>query len=158
MIEANDAARRQTANRRDARSVAAAETKLQGNAADNHEANQSPKTAGVKVERNRQYDALFVASKVTSNGTSPKDSRARREKAFMARVTARSLSCSSSSRSSSNPQAVPLSLPGAKPPRRPLRPPRLRLELVGTRPPKNRWLREPNLLRLQRLRRRMATM
>ena len=34
VIEANDAARRQTAKRHDDRSVAAAETKLQGNAAD----------------------------------------------------------------------------------------------------------------------------
>ena len=34
MIEANDAARRRKAKRRDARSVAAAEIKLQGNAAD----------------------------------------------------------------------------------------------------------------------------
>ena len=38
VIEANDAARRQTATRRDARSVVAAGTKLQGNAADPTEA------------------------------------------------------------------------------------------------------------------------
>ena len=54
--EANDHAHRQTAKRRDSRSVAAAETKLQGNAADKHNASQSVKTAGVKAERNRRYD------------------------------------------------------------------------------------------------------
>ena len=51
VIKANDAARRQTATWRDARSVAAAETELQGNAADKHDATQSAKTAGVKAER-----------------------------------------------------------------------------------------------------------
>ena len=56
VIEANDAARRQTATRRDARSVAAAGTKLQSSAADEHDASQSAKTAGVKAERNRRYD------------------------------------------------------------------------------------------------------
>ena len=49
VIEAYDAARRQTANRHDARSVAAAETNLQGNAADKHDASQSANTAGVKA-------------------------------------------------------------------------------------------------------------
>ena len=56
VIEANDAARRQTATRRDARSVAAAGTKLQGNAADKPDGSQSAKTAGVKAERNRRYE------------------------------------------------------------------------------------------------------
>ena len=56
MIEANDAARRQTAKWRDARSVAAAEIKLQGNAADKHDASQSAKTTGVKADRNRRYE------------------------------------------------------------------------------------------------------
>ena len=45
VIEANDAARRQTATRRDARLVAAAGTKLQGNAADN--------TTDARVQRPR---------------------------------------------------------------------------------------------------------
>ena len=56
VIEANDAARRQTTPRRDARSVAAAGIKLQGNAADKHDGSQSAKTAGVKAERNRRYE------------------------------------------------------------------------------------------------------
>ena len=56
VIGANGAARRQTAKRRDARSVATAETKLQGGDADEHEASQSAKTAGVKADRNRRYD------------------------------------------------------------------------------------------------------
>ena len=65
MIEANDAARRQTAKRRDARSAAAADTKLQANAADKHDASQSAKTVGVKAERNRRYDnnECFVSGK-----------------------------------------------------------------------------------------------
>ena len=54
VIEANDAARRHTAKRLGARSVAAAGTKLQGNAADEHDASQSAKTAEVKAERNRR--------------------------------------------------------------------------------------------------------
>ena len=45
--------------------MAAAETKLQGNAADQHDASQSVKTAGVKAERNRRYDnnECFVCGK-----------------------------------------------------------------------------------------------
>ena len=53
VIEATDAARRQKGTRREARSVAAAGTKLQGNAADKPEGSQSAKTAGVKAEQNR---------------------------------------------------------------------------------------------------------
>ena len=49
VIEATDAARRQKGTRREARSVAAAGTKLQGNAADKPEGSQSAKTAGVKA-------------------------------------------------------------------------------------------------------------
>ena len=66
VIGAIDAASRQTANRRDARSVAAAETKLQGNAADKHDANQSTKTAWVKAERNRRYhnNECFAGTKL----------------------------------------------------------------------------------------------
>ena len=56
VINANDTARRQTATRRDARSLPAAGTKLQGSADDKHDASQSAKTAGVKAERNRWYD------------------------------------------------------------------------------------------------------
>ena len=52
VTEAKDAARQQMAKRRDARSVAAAGPKLQGSAADEHDAAQSTKTAGVKAERN----------------------------------------------------------------------------------------------------------
>ena len=54
MIEANDTARRQTATWRDARSVAAAGTKLQGNTAAKHDGSQSAKTAAVNEERNRR--------------------------------------------------------------------------------------------------------
>ena len=65
MIEANDAARRQTAPRRDASSVAAAGSKLQGNAADKHDGSQRAKAAGVKAERNLRYEnnERFVCGK-----------------------------------------------------------------------------------------------
>ena len=53
MLEANDAARRQTATRRDARSVAAAGATLQGIVADEHDASQNFNT--VKAEK-RRYD------------------------------------------------------------------------------------------------------
>ena len=62
-----------------------------------------------------------------------------------------------SSNSGSNPQAVPLSMPRATPQGRPLRLPPLRLELESTRPPQKVSLREPNLPRIRRLRRRMTT-
>ena len=65
VIEVNDAAHRQTGKRRDATSVAAAGTKLQGNAADKPDEIQSAKTAGVKTERNRRHDnnECFVCGK-----------------------------------------------------------------------------------------------
>ena len=65
MAEANDAARLQTAKRHDARSVAAAGTKVQGSAAGEHDVSLSAKTAGVKAERNRRYDnnECFVCGK-----------------------------------------------------------------------------------------------
>ena len=39
-----------------------------------------------------------------------------------------------------------------------LRLPRLRLEIVGTRSPQKRWLREPNLLRPRPIRRKLTTL
>ena len=65
MIVANDAARRKMAPRRDARSVAAAGTKLHGNAADKHDGSQRAKIAGVKAGRNRRYEnnECFVSGK-----------------------------------------------------------------------------------------------
>ena len=56
VIEANDAVRRQTAKRRDARLVAVAQTKPQGSTADGHDSRESAKAAGVKAEWNRRYD------------------------------------------------------------------------------------------------------
>ena len=48
-----------------ARSVAAAGTKLQGKAADKHDGSQIAKTAGVKAERNCRYEnnECFVCGK-----------------------------------------------------------------------------------------------
>ena len=122
VIMSNDASRRQAATRRDARSMASAGTKLQGNAADEYDTSQSAKTAEVKADRNRRYDnsVSLVATKVTRNGTAPKGSKARRRKAFMVSATARP-----SSRSSNNPQTVTLSMPREKTPTQPLRLPPL---------------------------------
>ena len=65
VIEANDAARRQTATRRGAISVAGAGTKLQSNATDKPDGSQSTKIAGVKAERNHRYEnnECFVCGK-----------------------------------------------------------------------------------------------
>ena len=160
VIEANDAARRQTATLGDAMLVAAPGAKLYGNAADEPDRSQSANTAGVKAERKRQYEyneCFVYGSEVAGNRTAPKAGRTRRGKAFICRATARIPRSSSISNTSSNPQAVPLSIPGATPPGWPLRLPPLHLVLVGTRPPRKRWLRESNLLRLRRLRRKMTT-
>ena len=91
----------------------------------------------------------YVASRDTSRGTAPKASRVMRGKASMARATAKPPQSSSSS------QAAPLSIPGARQPGWPLRLPPL--ELVRTRPPQKRWLRRPNLLRLNHQRRMTTT-
>ena len=64
VIGANDAERRQTALRRDSRSVAAAGTKPRGSAADEHDSSENGKAAGVKAERNRRYNTeCFVCGK-----------------------------------------------------------------------------------------------
>ena len=64
VIEANDAERRQTAKRRIAWLMGAAGTKPQGSVADEHDARENAKAAGVKAERNHQYDnECFVCSK-----------------------------------------------------------------------------------------------
>ena len=157
VIEANDAARRQTATQRDASSVSAAGAKLQGNAADKHDRSQSSKTAGVKAERNCRYDnnECFVCGK---QGHKQWDCFQRQQSKAGKCVHGQCHGkAPSSSCSSSNPQAVLLSMPGTKPPGWPLRLPPLRLELVSTRPRQKRWLRQSNLLRLRPLRRRITT-
>ena len=65
VIETNDAERRRTAKRRDARSMAAAGTKPQGSAADGHDSRENTKAAGVKADRNRRFDnnECFVCGK-----------------------------------------------------------------------------------------------
>ena len=65
VIEANDAERRQTAIRRDSRSMAAAGTKPRGSASDEHDSREKAKAADVKAERNRRYDNIecFVCGK-----------------------------------------------------------------------------------------------
>ena len=56
LIEAIDAARRQAAKRRDARSVAAPGTEPQGSGADEHGISESAEATSVKAERNGRYD------------------------------------------------------------------------------------------------------
>ena len=157
VIEADDAARGQSATQRDPRSVAAAGTKLQDIAADKHDGSQRTKTAGATAERNRRHEnnACFVCGK---QGHKQWDGLQRQQGKTEKGVNGQSENPSSSSSSnSSSRRAVPLSIPGAKSTGWPLRLPPLRMELVGTTPPQKRWLREPNLLRPRRLRRRMTT-
>ena len=116
VIEANDAARRQTATRRDARSVAAAGTKLQGNAADKPNGSQSANTAGVKAERNRRFEnnECFVCGKQgRKQWDCPQSQQGKAGKGVHGQSHGQDpSSSSSSSSSSSDPQAVPLSIPG----------------------------------------------
>ena len=49
VMEANDAERRQTAKWRSVRSMAAADTKPQGSAADEHDSRENAKAAGVRA-------------------------------------------------------------------------------------------------------------
>ena len=93
-------------------------------------------------------------SNVTSNETTLKARITGRGQAFMARATARP---PRRRNGGSNTQAVLLTILGVKSPGRPLRLPPLRMELVDTRRPQKRWLREPNLLRLLRLRKKLTT-
>ena len=64
VIEANDAERRRTAQRRDSRSMAAAGTKPQGRAVGEHDSRENAKAVGVKAERSRRYNnECFVCGK-----------------------------------------------------------------------------------------------
>ena len=66
--DVSDAVRRQSAKRRDARSMSAAGTKPRRSTADRHDSRESAKGAGVKAERNR-YDnnECFVCGKQGHN-------------------------------------------------------------------------------------------
>ena len=80
VFEANDAERRQTAKRRDARSMAHPGTKPRGSAADEHDSPESAEAASVKESGtviSTTTSVLFVASRVTSSGTASKASRLR---------------------------------------------------------------------------------
>ena len=65
VVEANDAVRRERAKQRDCRSMAAAGTKPQGRAADEHDSRENAKVAAVKAERSHRYDnnECFVCGK-----------------------------------------------------------------------------------------------
>ena len=124
--------------------MAAAGTKPQGRAVDEHDSRENAKAAGVNgVVGTTTTSNSDVASRDTSSGTAPKASRVRQGKASMTRATARPPHCSSS------PQTVPISIPGARQLGWSLRLPPL--ELVGTRPPRKMGLRRPNPLRLKRI-------
>ena len=76
VIEADDAEHRQTAKRRDARSMAAAWNKLQGSAADEYDSRESAKAAGSKEEWSCRHDKNeCVPSRDTNRGTAPKANR-----------------------------------------------------------------------------------
>ena len=130
VTKANDADRRQTAKRRDARSMAAASTKPHRSAADEHDSRENTKAADVKVERNRRYDnnQCFVCGKRgDKQWNCPQSQQGKAGKGPMTRFTARPLY------SSSSPHSVPLSIPGTRQLGWPLRLPLL--ELVRTRLP-----------------------
>ena len=160
VIEATDAARRQKGTRREARSVAAAGTKLQGNAADKPDGSQSAKTAGVKAERNRRYEnnECFVCGKQGhKQWDCPQNQQGKAGKGVHGQShdqdPKQQQHHQQLQQSPGNPAQYTQSkgtgiAPASATP--------TRLELVGTRPPEKRWLREANLLRLRRLRRRMT--
>ena len=138
VIEANDAARRQTATRRDARSVAAAGTKLQGNVADKHDGSQSAKTAGVKAGRNRRYEnnECFVCGKQGhKQWDCPQSQQGKAEKGVHGQ------SHGQDPKQQQQQQQQSTSSPAQHTRRKAtgmaLRLPPLRLELVGTRPPQS---------------------
>ena len=112
VIEANNAERRQTAKRRDARSMAAAGTKPQGSAVDEHDSRENAKAAGVKAERNRRYDNndCFACGKQGhKQRDGPQSQQGKAGKGVhIARATARP------PYSSSGPKPVPLSIPGSR--------------------------------------------
>ena len=132
VIEASDAERRQTAKRRDSRSMAAAGTKPQRSTTDGHDSREKAKAAVVKAELNRRYgnkECFGCGKQGHKQLDCPQSQQGRAGKG------AHSHSQDQTSRlySSSSPQAVPLCIAGA---RQPGWPPRLPpFELVGTRPP-----------------------
>ena len=164
VIKADDAERRRTAKRPDDKSMAAAGTKPQGNACDEVDSRENM-AAGVKqigivgtttrsssnvASRDTSSETVRnVATRDTSSETAPKVSRVSPGKASMTRATDRP------PHSSGSPQTVPLSMPAARQLGWPLHLPPL--ELVGTRPPQNRWLRIPNPLRLKPIHRMTKT-
>ena len=150
VIEANNAERRQTAKRRDARSMAAAGTKPHGSAADEHDSRENAKAAGVKAERNSRYDnnECFVCGKQghkqwdcpqSQQGKAGKDVHGQSHGQIPIKQQQSTNGPAQHTRSKTTGMAP------------------APLELVGTRPPQKRSLRRPNLLRLKRLRRMTTT-
>ena len=87
VMEANDAARRQTAKGHEAKSVAAAETKLHGRATDQNDEARVPRPLALKRSGTVvtiTTSVWFVASTVPGNATAPKASREWRGNTFMA--------------------------------------------------------------------------
>ena len=130
--------------------MAAAWTKLVLSVASRYDSGDSAKVASAIAKLNRGHDSnecLCVECKVTSSMTTPNVRSSKGGKLSVARATARPLS------SGDRPQAFPISTPGARRPGYPQSlPPN---ELVGTPSPQERWLRKPNELGLNRLRRSM---
>ena len=107
---------------------------------------------GVKAEHNRRHnnnECLCVECKVTSSRTTHKVSRGKGGKSSVARATARPPS------SINSQQAVPIRTPRNK--TTDMVPTSAPIEVVGSRSPKEWWLRSPNLLHVKQLGRRMPT-
>ena len=132
-----------TSKRCDSRSMAAAGTKLQGRAVDEHDSRENVKAAGVKRERSRRYDnnECFVCGKQGhKQWDCPQSQLGKAGKGVHGQTHGQTPVQQQQSPSG------PAKHTRATQPEWPLRLPPI--ELVRTRRPQRRWLRRPKLLRL----------
>ena len=152
LIETNDAVRQQTAKRRDTRSMAVAGTTPQGSTADGHDSRENANTASVKAEQNRRYEnkkRFVCGGQGHKQRDCPQSQQGKTGKGVHGQTHGQIPIEQQQS------MIGPLSIPGARQPGWPLRLPPL--ELGCTRPPQRWWLRRPNLLCLNHLRRMTTT-
>ena len=137
VIKANDAERRQTAKQPDARSIVAAGPKPQGSAADGHDSRENAKAAGVRCEIRAEcrYDntQCFVRGKQGHKQWGcPQRHQGKAGKGVHGQshdqtpIPEQQSPDGLAQLTRSKTTGTPLRLPP--------------LELVGTRPPQNRWL------------------
>ena len=152
MTEANDAICRQTSKGRDGRPVDVAGIKPQRSTADEHDARDNAKAAGVKSERIRRHndnECFACGTQEDKQWDCPQSQRSRVGKGVHGQ------SHGQPPHNSSSPQTVPVSIPGARQRGWPLCLPSR--ELVLTRPFQTLWSRKSNLMCLNHLRRMTTT-